>query len=118
MRVRVRVVSASMGTAVSSTFVAETLVLTHGSCGEVERHLDEGKGEGESAGEQSGRRGILIDLCWGYFWNCLVDLSPNHHETTPQSTPAGSKNHPNPRLKVQDNLAKIEKLEKTCYYFL
>ena len=41
----------------------------------------------------------------------MVDLSPNHHETTPQSTPAGSKNLPDPRWKVPDDLAKIEKIE-------
>ena len=42
------------------------------------------------------------------FGKQVVDLSPNHHETTPQSTPAGSKNPPNPRLKFPSNLAKIE----------
>ena len=46
----------------------------------------------------------IVSLLGSIFWNLLVDLSPNHHETTPQSTPAGSKNPPDPRLKVQDVL--------------
>ena len=37
---------------------------------------------------------------WAYFWKCLVDLSPKHHETTPQSTPAGSKKSPRSQVEV------------------
>ena len=47
------------------------------------------------------------------FFKKIVDLSQNHHETTLRATPGGSKNHPNPRLKVPDDLAKIENIENS-----